>query len=279
MRVLGGSLIFAAGFVVLTGSLLAAQWPDYPTPNVPRLPDGQPDLQGPVPRTSWGTPDLSGIWENPRGGRGGSNRDTDPVPPDPSAPPAPTFSDAGANMEGGLPYTEWARALREARMADNMKDNPDAHCLPLGLLQYHMHPQPRRIVQTEDLILIIYESNYGLREIFLDGRPAPDNDPQPWWYGYARGHWEGDTLVVETTNFRDEGWLDVNGSPLTTGATVTERFTRTDYGHLTIDFTVEDPKAYTEPWTVRIRQQIMLDTALIEFICLENEQSSQYYDD
>jgi hypothetical protein len=163
-------------------------------------------------------------------------------------------------------------------MANDMRDNPDAHCLPIGHMQLHLHPQPRRMVQTEDLLVIIYESNYGLREIFLDGRPAPDNNPIPWWYGYSRGWWEGDTLVVETTHFRDGGWLDVNGSPLTGEGTITERFTRTEFGHLEIVVTVDDPKAYTEPFTVQVDQEIMVDTALIEFICNENERSSEYFD-
>jgi hypothetical protein len=271
------NLVILSGLVGLLSAPLEAQWPDYPTRNVPRLPDGEPDLEGPAPRTPWGDPDLSGIWE--RSGGGGDDADSEDPEPEPGTPPSPTFFDAGANFDEGLPYTDWARELRDQRMADNMKDNPDAHCLPIGLLQYHMHPQPRRIVQTEDLIVILYESNYGVREIFLDGRPEPDNDPQPWWYGYSSGHWEGATLVIETTHFRDGGWLDVNGSPLTSEAKVTERITRTDYGHLTIDFTVEDPQAYTEPWTVRMEHRIMLDTALIEFICLENERSSEFFDD
>ena len=105
-----------------------------------------------------------------------------------------------------------ARELRDARVADNMKDNPDANCLPLGHMQLHLHPQPRKIIQLEDLIVIIWEANYGLRQIFLDGRSLPDNDPLPWWYGYSIGHWDGDTLVVETAGLRDGGWLDVSGS-------------------------------------------------------------------
>ena len=107
--------------------------------------------------------------------------------------------------------------------------------------------------------------------------PLPDNDPQPWWFGYSTGKWVGDTLVVETTGFRDGGWLDVNGSPLTDAGKMTERFTRVNYGNLEIEVTVEDPKAYTKPWTVTIKNEIMLDTELIEFICLENEQSTKHF--
>jgi hypothetical protein len=145
-------------------------------------------------------------------------------------------------------------------------------------MQMHMHPQPRKIIQTPDVMVILYEGNAGVRQIFLDGRPLPDNDPQPWWYGYSIGNWDGDTLVVETVGFRDGGWLDVQGSPLTDEGKLIERFTRLDYGHLQIDVTVDDPKAYTEPFTVRVRHRVMLDTDLIEFICNENEKSTQHFD-
>jgi hypothetical protein len=123
----------------------------------------------------------------------------------------------------------------------------------------------------------MWEANYGLRQIFLDGRPLPGNDPQPWWYGYSIGRWEGDTLVVETSGLRDGGWLDVVGSPFTDAAKVTERFRRVNYGSLEIDVTVDDPKAYTKPWTVTIKQRPMLDTELIEFICAENEKDAQHF--
>jgi len=144
-------------------------------------------------------------------------------------------------------------------------------------MQLHTHVDPRRIIQTPSVIAIAYEANYGLRFIHMDGRPAPSNDPQPWWYGYSRGRWEGDTLVVETTNLRDGGWLDINGSPLTDAAKVTERFRRPNFGTLQIDVTVDDPKAYTRPWTVALTQRIMVDSEMLEFICLENEKSSQHY--
>jgi hypothetical protein len=163
-------------------------------------------------------------------------------------------------------------------MADNSKDNPDAHCLPMGNMQLHTHPQPRKIIQTPAVIVILYEGNAGIRQILTDGRSLPDNDPQPWWYGYSVGKWDGDTLVVQTAGFRDDGWLDVYGSPLTSAGKMTERFRRVNYGTLEIEITVDDPKAYTRPWTVTLNQRIMLDTELIEFVCLENERSTQYFD-
>jgi hypothetical protein len=165
-------------------------------------------------------------------------------------------------------------------MADNMKDNPDVWCLPIGLMQYHNHPQPRQIVQTKNLTLITYESNYGLRYIYTDGRPAPNNDPTPWWFGYSRGWWEGnDIFVVETTNFLGDeraGWLDVNGSPYTDALKMTERFRRPSFGTLQIDVTIDDPKAYTRPFTVRVNHRLLVDQEMIEFVCNENERSTNH---
>jgi hypothetical protein len=187
------------------------------------------------------------------------------------------FWDIGFGMKEPLPFQPAAAELKRRRMADNQKDNPDAHCLPIGFMQLHTHLQPRKIVQTSNLILMMWEANYGLRQIFLDGRPLPQNDPQPWWYGYSIGKWEGDTLVVATSGLRDGGWLDVLGSPFTDAAKVTERFRRVSYGRLDIDVTVDDPKAYTRPWTVTIKQSLMTDNELIEFICAENERDAAHF--
>jgi hypothetical protein len=263
---------------------LFAQWPDYPTPGVPKTPDGKPNLSAPAPRTADGKPDLSGIWENVRGNTGRPPRgfpppDT-PAPPPPSAPsvgpPLATFFDIGAGFKDGLPLKPWAAELLRKRIAENSKDNPDAHCLPMGLMQLHEHPQPRKIIQTPGVIVIIYEANSGLRQIFTDGRPLPPKDAPPWWYGYSIGHWDGDTLVVETTGFRDDVWLDVNGSPLTNAGKMIEKFRRPEYGRLEIEVTIDDPSAYTKPFTVKVTQQIMLNTDLIEFICSENERSDSH---
>jgi hypothetical protein len=195
--------------------------------------------------------------------------------PTPAAPadgiPVATFGNVGSGFREGLPIQPWAAELVKKRMADNSKDNPDAHCLPMGFMQFHTHPQPRKIVQTPDMILIIYEANSGLRQIFMDGRPLPGPDAEPWWYGYSVGKWEGDTLVVETRNIRDGEWLDVRGTPLTSAGKVTERFRRVNYGNLEIDITIDDPKTYTKPWTVRVNQRVMVDTELIEFICEERD--------
>jgi hypothetical protein len=324
----------AAAAVALVFSVsLAAQWPSYPTPDVPRK-DGKPDLEGPPPRMADGKVDFSGIWQTglgfgggggrgrgaggpggaqgapgapaapgvpaaaapagapggggraagaPAGAPGGGGRGAGQpaAPADPNAIPVSNFSEV-AGRGSVLPLQPWAEALKKERMANNMKDNPDVWCLPIGLMQFHNHPQPRQMVQTKNLMLITYESNYGLRYIYMDGRPAPNNDPTPWWYGYSRGHWEGnDTLVVETTNFRGDeqsGWLDVNGSPYTDALKMTERFRRPTFGTLQIDITIDDSKAYTKPFTVRVNQRLMVDQEMIEFICNENESSTDHID-
>ncbi len=255
-----------------------AQWPDRPSPKTPRGPDGKPKLDAPAPRTADGKPDLSGIWEFrgpvvPRAGQTGT-------PPPPTVPidniALASFRNIGAGFQDGLPLQPWAADLLKQRKTENSKDNPDAHCLPLGLMQLHTHPQPRKIIQTPGVIVILYEAQSGLRQIFTDGRTLPGNDVQPWWYGYSIGHWDGDTLVVETTGFRDDVWLDIDGSPLTNSGKMTERFRRVNYGTLQIDVTIEDPKVYTRPFTVRVVQRIMPDTELIEFICQENDRSGPH---
>ena len=279
-----------AVLVVMTPRLFA-QWPSYPTRGVPRTSTGQPDLTAPALRTADGKPDLSGIWDNgrntggARGGAGGARgaRGTSPnaesaVPSTPAAsagPPNATFFNVGAGFSEGLPFQPWAADLVKQRMADNSKDNPDAHCLPMGFMQFHTHSQPRKIIQTPGVILIIYEANSGLRQIFTDGRPLPDKDAEPWWYGYSVGKWEGDTLVVETRGFIDNIWLDVRGSPLTSSGKVIERFRRPNYGNLEIEITIDDPKAYTKPWTVKVSQRLFPDTELIEFIC-EDRDATHY---
>ena len=271
-------LIVAVALLGVCTSPLFAQWPRYRVPAAPRTAAGAPDLNAAAPRTPDGKPDLSGIWENFRKPGDAPVRSVNAQFFD-DRPPSliNEFRDIGENVKGGLPLQPWAAALKQKRTAEHSKDNPDAHCLPLGLMQLHTHPDPRRSGQTPSLGVFLYEANYGVRQIHVDGRPAPNNDPQPWWYGYSRGRWDGDTFVVETTNFRDGGWLDVNGSPLTDAGKMTERFRRPNYGTLTIDITVDDPKAYTRPWSVSLTQRLMVDSEMIEFICLENEQSSKHY--
>jgi hypothetical protein len=264
--------------VLLAGlpAALPAQWPAHRDRNAPLKPDGTVNLDAPTPRTSDGKPDFTGVWLNAWFVDGRVRQL--PVSP-PGQPPAATFGDVFANFKEALPLQPWAAQLKAARREQNSKDNPDAHCLPMGLMQFHMHPQPRKIMQNSDVLVILYEGNAGIRQVFTDGRSIPTNDPQPWWYGYSVGRWEGDTLVVETAGFRDGGWLDIDGSPLTDAARMTERWRRLSYGTVQIDVTIDDPKAYTRPFSVRVHHRLMLDGALdndiIEFVCQENNKAPQ----
>jgi len=269
-------------------ALVLAQWPHYKQADAPRLPNGKVNLTAPAPKFFDGHPDLSGVWENPgwREGAvaGGSVSGTGGAPGSrteetqrPQRPLLAAFFELGSMVPGGLPYQPWAKALKDQRTKDNAKDNPDAHCLPLGNMQLHLHPEPRKIIQGKNEIVILYEGNGGVRQIFTDGRALPAGDPQPWWFGYSIGKWEGETLVVQTSGFRDGGWLDVNGSPLTDQGKMTERFRRINYGTLELELTVDDAKAYTKPFTVKYNQRLMPDDELIEFVCQENERSSAHF--
>src|SRR5262247_1158236 len=271
------ALAFAFVAVVGLSGSIAAQWRAYPDRDVPRKSDGSVNLEAPAPKTADGKIDFGGIWQNAWfvSGR------VVPLPVSPPGePPAATFADVFANFKGELPLQPWAAQLKAARKEQNSKENPDAHCLPMGLMQFHMHPQPRKVLQTRDVIAILYEGNSGVRQIFIDGRPLPGPDAQPWWYGYSTGHWDSDTLVIETAGFRDGGWLDIYGSPLTDQAKMTERWRRLNYGSMQIDITIDDPKAYTKPFSVRVHHRIavdgpVLDSELIEFICDENNKAPQ----
>jgi len=143
-------------------------------------------------------------------------------------------------------------------------------------VRLHTFNSPKKIIQTPGLVVILSEYNGSYRQIFTDGRPLP-LDPNPSWNGYSSGHWEGDVLVVETNGFRESLWLDNTGDPLTNAARITERFRRVNFGQLEIDLTVNDPKAYTKPWTVTLHQTIVLNTELLDYICLENEKDVKHF--
>jgi hypothetical protein len=265
-------LITVAGLLMCVGAgsaSLLAQWPTLPSTGVPKLADGQPNLAAPAPRRADGKPDLSGVW---RGVGATAPRPGAPATPAPaSGVPIAGFRDVGANVKGGLPLTPLGEEILKKRKAGSSEDNPEAHCLPMGIVQFHTQGAPRKFVQTPELLVVLYEASSGIRQIFLDGRKPPTEDAQPWWYGYSLGRWDGDALVVETTHLRDDGWLDIIGNPLTDAAKVTERIRRPTFGRMEIDVTIEDPKAYARPWTVRINQELMVGEDLIEFICLENQ--------
>ncbi|HEY7338055.1 MAG TPA: hypothetical protein VH639_24425 [Bryobacteraceae bacterium] len=247
--------------LMLTGAGVGhAQWLHYLTPGIPRLPDGKPNLSAPAPRKD-GKPDLSGIW---RGDRQNTKY----------------FGNVAADFKPGeFPIQPWGEALtKERRAGFQAKERPDANCIPIGVPQYYDVGAPFKIVQEPGLVVILYESFGAFRQIFLDGRPLPE-DPNPSWMGYSVGRWDGDTLVVETTGFNGKKWLDQGGHPSTDALHITERFRRRTLGHLDIEFTVDDPKAYTKPWTLNLPQLLFADSELLEFVCNENEKDLKHMTD
>jgi len=234
-----------------------AQWLNYRAPGVPRTADGKVNLAAPTPRTPEGKPNLSGTWESEYGYFGNLAKDLKP---------------------DEVVMQPWAQALVAQREASLHTDDLLVQCMPPGVPRINLSasramPHPFKIVQTLSLVVLLYETsaNSTFRQVFLDGRPLP-TDPQPTWLGYSIGRWEGDTLVVDTTGFNGLAWVDtVKGHPQTEQAHVTERFTRRDFGHLEIDITIDDPKAYVKPWSAKVPVHLLPDSDLIETYC-ENEQ-------
>jgi len=258
-------ILSRAALAAMTFVPVSAQWLNYPSPGVPRLANGQPNLSAPAPRAADGKPDLSGLWLI----EGGNNVNNFGG----IGPGTTQFWDIYAGIKEGLPFQPWAAELRKTRKSENSKTSPGVHCLPIGILQMHTVPFPRRLVQAPGYLAMLHERE-GFRQIFTDGRPVL-SDPQPTWLGYSTGKWDGDTLVVQTTGFRDGLWADNNGTPLTDAAKITERF-RPNFGKLEVEVTVDDPKAYTKPWTVHLNQSIMVDTDLLEYVCNEDEKDSSH---
>jgi len=239
------------------------QWVNYPTAGVPRTADGKPDLAAACPRTAEGKPDFSGLWVIE------TKREGNPNFPG-CEPVSDEFDNIATSLKEGLPYQTWAADLVKARRSEQRVNDPISHCSPMGPARLHTWPGPRKVVQTPGLLIFMNEFETSYRQIFTDGRPLPA-DPNPSWNGYSSGKWEGDTLVVQTNGFRDGMWLDATGNPLTDAAKVSERLRRPNFGKLEIEITVDDPKAYTKPWTVKLTQSIKLDTDLLDFVCVENE--------
>jgi hypothetical protein len=250
--------------VSLAGALLAlalaapvgAQWwLDVPS-TAPRNAKGEIDLNAPAPRTKDGKPDLSGIW-NPNANRFLRDIAVDLKPED-------------------VPYQPWAKKLADERAdGSHSREDPDANCLPQGVPRIGAAPAPWKIVQTPDLIVIVHEAFSLWRQIFLDGRKLSAN-ANPSWLGYSTGHWEGDTLVVDTRGFNGKTWLDQVGKPTTEKLHVIERYTRKDYGHMDLTITIDDPGAYTKPWTVKQDVTLLPDTELLEFVCNENNRDLEH---
>ncbi len=229
---------------------LAAQWKNLPSKGVPKGADGKVNLSAPAPRSSDGHPDLSGIWEP------SANR---------------YLRDIAVDLKpGDVPFQPWAKALYDQRTdGSHSKEDPDANCLPQGVPKIDAAPAPWKIVQTPGFIVIVYEAFNLWRQVFLDGREL-EPDANPTWMGYSTGKWDGDTLVVDSHGFNGKAWLDQLGKPSTEALHVIERFRRKDFGHMNLQITIDDPKAYTKPWTVNQEVHLLTDTELLEFICNEN---------
>jgi hypothetical protein len=257
--------------LLLASTPVVAQWLKYPTPGVQRKADGSVNMAAPTPKMADGKPDLSGIW---------TSDEIDPrrpnVPPNPhDATTSRRMINLGVDVQGGLPYQPWLAAIVNERKANHAIDDPHVRCFPDNFLRAYGMPHLLRFVQTPGLFTVLNEWNASYRLVFMDGRPLPD-DPQPSWQGYSSAKWSGDTLVVDTIGMRDDTWIDWNGSVLTEAGKVREEFRRPDFGHLEIRVTVDDPKAYTKPWTVMIKERLIVDTELVEEVCLENERSLEH---
>lgn len=236
--------------MLAAAALASAQWDPYPWKGVPRKPDGSVDLNAPAQRTSYGKPDLSGFW----------------LPENPTK----YLLNLAADMKPEeIPLKPWARDLYNYRIETNGKDHPGAYCLPSGIPEKLNIPDGLKLVQTEDLVILLHESRTIYRQIFLDGRSHP-KDAQPTWMGYSIGHWEGDTLVVDTIRQNGRTWLDMRGLPGTESLRVIERYNRPRIGRMDIEVTIDDPEAYTKPWKVNLVWRLLPDTDLIESICEEN---------
>jgi hypothetical protein len=255
-------------FLALFNVTLSAQWLTYPSKGLPTKADGSPNLMAPAPRTADGKPDLSGVWDVEKNRPCGITGCPDQAPQE--------YFNIGWALKEGLPYQPWAAALVKSRTAQNSVEDPVTRCLPIGVVHTHTTPLLKKIIQTPALLLILNERNASYRQIFIDGRPLPE-DPQPSFNGYSTGKWEADTLVVQSNGFQDDIWLDHNGSPLTEAAKMTERFRRVTVGRLEMELTVDDPKAYTRPWTVKLSQNLVPDGELLDAYCLENEKDIQHF--
>ena len=243
--------IMTAALVCALSAPVAAQWINHKTPGIPRLPDGKPNLKAPAPKAANGKPDLSGMWQMDSLGYG--------------------FNILGDRASEMLP---WAQALYKQRADNYGRDDPSGKCLPPGPRVGLAGFDPLKIVQTPNLVVVLYEEG-PTRQIFTDGRDLP-KDPNPTWMGYSVGRWEGNTLVVQSTGFNDKTWLDFSGHPHSDALTLTERFTRRDFGHMQVELTFDDPKTYTRPWTISVAVNYIADDDLIEYVCSENERDDRH---
>ncbi|PWU03569.1 MAG: hypothetical protein C5B51_18700 [Terriglobia bacterium] len=242
---------------VWSSAPLGAQWLNHPTPGIPRTPDGKPNLAAPAPRTPDGKPDLSGLWGKI----------------------SPKYSrNIAADLKSG-DVPPWVEALVEQRRENLGKDYMNVLCLPLGpgysTGADSTGTEMVKIIQTPALIVML-NPDLTYRQIFMDGRTL-EKSPNPNWMGYSVGHWEGDTLVVESAGFNDRTWLDHDGHPHSEALRMTERYRRRDFGNLDVEVTLSDPKVYAKPWTVAVRAEFAADTELLEWVCNEKGSSLEHW--
>lgn len=281
MRPLSTIVQHAAVGLALMGIPLSAQWPQVKSKRVPLTRDGKPDLNAPPPKFGNGKiPDLSGVWnsiktpcEKSEAAKIFGCSDIPFGAPVGIMDVTATGSEEGqAGTTVPLPYQPWAAAQVKQNLADIRRDDPTTRCLPISPVRQWSDFFPQKIVQTEDAVFVLSEYMIQYRQIFLDGRPLP-KDPFPSFKGYSVGHWEGDALVVETMGYKNGLWLDLKGDPLTEEGRTTERIRRPKFGRLEVQLTVNDPKAYTRPWSATRYLTLALDTELIEDVCNENNKN------
>ncbi len=270
--------------VTAAAAALNAQWFTVPSPRAPRTAAGKVDLAAPPPRLANGKPDLSGVWmtAEPLCVIRGTAPVSELLRMNPLSRQCPsqtaTFSrqsiNLGIDMPGGLPYQPWLARLVDERTANQAIDDPHIRCLPDFFLRAYGLPHFLKYLQTADVLVMLNEYNGTYRQVFTDGRALPQQ-PNPSWQGYSTAAWDGDTLVVDSAGFRDDLWLDWDGSMVTGAGKIRERIRRPNFGQLEIEVTVDDPTAYTKPWSVTLRQQFAPDTELIDEICAEGERFSK----
>ena len=264
--------LFSAIIVAVVSAPLVgvAQWIHYPTDGLPRTADGKFNANAPAPRLSTGKPDLSGLWHAQQN-RQCTTAKGEPAPCGIEIGGSPLGGNLGRDLPGGfLPYQPAARALMDKRHAAMAIDDPHVRCLPDNPPRMWTLPHMTKIVHTPKLLAMLYEVNAMYRQVLLDGRPFPA-DMNPAWNGYSIGHWDGDSLVVETRGFRDDLWADTWGSPMSDQTKMTEKFTRKTFGAMDIEVTIDDPKNYTKAFTVTLHEVIEPDTELADEFCAEGE--------
>jgi len=259
--------------LVLLSTGAYAQWLNYPTPGTPRTPDGKPNLAAPAPRSSDGKPDLSGVWKTELVPPGQSLVGEESFYVVPGDDPR-TFNKYFWNIlvdfkPGEAPIRPEAAELFRKNAANAIP--PVVNCLPLSIPAVDMLAYaPFKIIQSRGVTVVFYEVDNTHRQIYTDGRPLPA-DPNPAWLGYSVGHWDGDTFVVDSAGFNDKARLDGFGHPRSEALRLQERFHRRDFGHMDLQVTIDDPKMYLQPITVKVTELLVPDSDVLESFCNENE--------